>query len=75
MNIFEENQKKYQINGRGSLAMMGLMLLLAGGVVFTIGLPLSFIIIGIPFVIGGLIAMAIGLLMLVVAPFYKKKKK
>lgn len=75
MNIFEENKKKYEIKSKGDMVKMGFVALFAGGLTFSIGLPLSFIIIGIPLVIGGVIAMAIGGLLILAAPFWNPNRK
>lgn len=73
MNIFEENRKKYQIKSKKDAAVLGISMMGAGGVMFLVGIPLSFFIIGIPFVILGLILMAFGALMILVSPFVKIK--
>lgn len=42
-----------------------------GGLLFLVGLALSFVIIGIPFVIAGALMMILGVLGLIVSPFVK----
>ena len=73
MNIFEENRRKYQIKSKKDALMMGISMMAAGGVLFLIGLPLSFFIIGIPLVIAAFVIMAIGGIMILVSPFVKIK--
>lgn len=73
MNIFEENRRKYQIKSKKDALMMGISMMGAGGVLFLIGLPLSFFIIGIPLVIAAFVIMAIGGIMILVSPFVKIK--
>lgn len=73
MNIFEENRRKYQIKSKKDALMMGISMMGAGGVLFLIGFPLSFFIIGIPLVIAAFVIMAIGGIMILVSPFVKIK--
>lgn len=73
MNIFEENRRKYQIKSKKDAAILGVSTIAAGGVLFLIGLPLSFFIIGIPLVIAAFVIMAIGGIMILVSPFVKIK--
>ena len=73
MNIFEENRKKYQAKSKKEFAILSLSIMGGSGVVFLIGIPLSFFIIGIPLVIFGLIGMALGAICLIASPFVKIK--
>lgn len=73
MNIFEQNRRKYEIKSKKDALMMGVSMMGAGGVLFLIGLPLSFFIIGIPLVIAAFVIMAIGGIMILVSPFVKIK--
>lgn len=72
MNIFGENQK-VKIKSRTQMAVIGIVMLLTGGLLFTIGLPLSFFVIGIPFVIFGVLIMLLGGIVILTSPFYKVK--
>lgn len=73
MNIFEENRRKYKIKNKKDAFKMGISMMGAGGVLFMIGLPLSFFVIGIPLVIAAFVVMAIGGIMILVSPFVKIK--
>ncbi len=46
MNIFEQNRRKYEIKSKKDAFMMGFLMLGSGSIVFLIGIPLSFFIIG-----------------------------
>lgn len=73
MNIFEQNRRKYEIKSKKDAFMMGISMMGAGGVLFLIGLPLSFFVIGIPLVIAAFVVMAMGGIMILVSPFIKIK--
>ena len=73
MNIFEQNRRKYEIKSKKDALMMGISMMGAGGVLFLIGLPLSFFIIGIPLVIVAFILMILGGIMVLFSPFFKVK--
>lgn len=63
-----------KIESKKEFAKLSLSMIFGGGLIFVIGLILSFIIIGIPLAIGGIVVMAIGFLGLIASPFVKIQK-
>lgn len=63
-----------KIETKKDFAKATFSMILVGGLLFTIGIPLSFFIIGIPLVIGGIALIIVGFVGLIISPVFDPSK-